>query len=141
MAKILGLNEIKQRYQKVQTKRSIRIIHDQLVEIINTDQALRTEYQIGFPESPLKESKNIIFIKNSRELMKEGRDMSHCVGSYVDSARNGSNFFYKVLKPQRGTLQIVFNDNNFEIEQFKLKSNAEPSYASREVVRKWLNLN
>lgn len=104
MAIILGIEDIKQRYQNVRTRKLIKKLHDTLVDKINSDPILATEYQIRFPDPPLQGNEAIQYIKNAYELKSEGQDMAHCVSSYIDSALTGSVYYYKVFKPQRGTL-------------------------------------
>jgi len=114
-------------------------MHDQLVDRINKDPIMSTEYKIRFPDSPIKDSERIIQIKNLYELKSEGRKMCHCVGGYVERAQKGDSYFYKVLEPERGTLQITIRGKNFSITQFKLKSNAKPSEVSWKMVKQWLS--
>jgi hypothetical protein len=68
----------------------------------------------------------------------EGRLMHHCVGGYVQQAQSGCSFFYKVLKPQRGTLQLSITGEKVIIDQFKLACNEMLSEKSQFSVRQWL---
>jgi len=138
MAKILVIEDYQRQYKKLTSRQSIHKMHDKLVEQINKNPLLQTEYEFGFPKPKIKSNNEIIFISNAYELKTEGRELSHCVVSYSDMARKGHKFFYKVLKPQRGTLELSYQLDKYIINSFKLAKNLEPSKQSWKAVRKWL---
>jgi len=138
MVQILDIKGIQRHYESAKSKQSLLKYHDRLVEQINKDPVSASEYQIGFPEMPFKGTTDIVYIKNVYDLITEGQVMKHCVSSYIKDARQGISYFFKVLKPQRATLQLGLMGNDYEIRQFKLKSNNEPSDESWHIVRQWL---
>lgn len=85
---------------------------------------------------PLPGTASIRPIRTVEELREEGRLMEHCVGSYVNSVANGDSYIYKVLRPQRATLQIRINPR-LELGQCKLKNNNEPSSRTLDRVSRW----
>lgn len=91
-----------------------------------------------FPPCPLGDATSIVQIKNNFELLAEGLVMNHCVGSYTSDVLKENSYFYKVLSPERATLQIVANHGNFNIKQFKLRFNKKPSALSYQAVYEWL---
>jgi len=111
------------------------IIEDQI--LASRNQHLPVEKCL-FPLSPLGDSTSIVQIKNNFELLAEGLVMNHCVGSYTSDALKENSYFYKVLSPERATLQIVANHRNFNIKQFKLRFNKKPSALSYQAVYEWL---
>ena len=86
--------------------------------------------KIIFPVCPFGDFKDLIQIKNNFELLDEGRDMHHCVGSYVEDAIREYSYFYKMLAPERATVQFQIRTKKVSVVQFKLAHNKKPSAAS-----------
>ena len=95
-------------------------------------------YYGDFPEPFIKGNKNIVHIKNYNNLCAEGRVMEHCVASYEKDIIQGYSCIYKVLSPQRATLELVKENDTFLIKQLKLKSNTTPSNSTYNYIDKWL---
>ena len=91
---------------------------------------------IAFPNSPLGDFEEVIQIKNNFELIAEGLDMHHCVGSYVEDAQCGKSYFYKMLSPERATLEIQVNNEKVTLLQFQLARNKKPSQESYNALHK-----
>ncbi|WP_214660489.1 PcfJ domain-containing protein [sulfur-oxidizing endosymbiont of Gigantopelta aegis] len=93
---------------------------------------------VYYPICPLGDTDNIIQIKNNIALASEGRAMHHCVAGYGSSLLEEKSYIYKVINPERGTLHISRNGDNFDINQFKLVCNGPPSNDSYKIIRQWL---
>jgi len=93
--------------------------------------------QIIFPDSPTNlDSFFIKYVNSSFDLMREGILQEHCVASYAYRCTHGKSFIYKVLFPQRGTLELVWNYNNkLRVHQFKLKRNQKPLPITEKLVK------
>ena len=114
------------------------VIDNQIIS--SRDKNLHVE-KLLFPLCPLGDSTSIVQIKNNFELFAEGLVMNHCVGSYTSDALKENSYFYKVLSPERATLQVVANHRNFNIKQFKLRFNKKPSALSYQAAYEWLENN
>lgn len=64
--------------------------------------------------------------------------MHHCVGSYSQTVLKGNCYIYKVLNPQRATLELVRQAKSWRIGQLALHCNNSPSQATRLAVQDWL---
>ncbi len=121
-------------YLAFRTKQEVERAHDQLVARFNLSDKVSLKGVTTFPACPLGtilgQDDELIQITNSFELSTEGREMHHCVGGYVRQAGKGECYFFKVLSPERGTLQLGIRDDKFSILQFKLACNKTPSEAS-----------
>jgi hypothetical protein len=142
MSEILQLNEVaspnNRQYKKLKNKTAVKKMHDKMVDKINKDPLLKTEYGIGFPKPPIQGNDTIIHIDNAYELKTEGRELCHCVGSYTDLARQGHSAYYKIMTPERGTVEIYLQGEKYIISQFKLAHNKNPSKQSIAIVKQWL---
>ncbi len=116
------------------SKQELDRAHDRMVIRFNASEKVRAKTIVTFPECLIGDKEDLIQIKDSFELATEGRYMHHCVGGYVRQAKHGQYYFYKVLSPERGTVQITVKDKKVSIVQFKLACNKKPSEES------WLNI-
>ena len=138
MSEILQVHDFEHQYKKLENIAAVKKMHDNLVDNINKNPILKIEYGIGFPKPPIQGNENIIHIDNAYELKSEGRELSHCVGSYTDLARKGHSIYYKIIKPERGTIEIYLQGKKYVINQFKLAHNKNPSKQSMDIVKLWL---
>ncbi|MBN1760377.1 MAG: PcfJ domain-containing protein [Chitinispirillaceae bacterium] len=94
----------------------------------------------AFLPPPFPGTETICPITCYRDLKEEGRTMHHCVGSYSGRVMSGSTYIYRVLEPERATLELCFNNSTgaWEIGQLHLVCNGTPLNVTRESVAKWL---
>ena len=109
-----------------------------LLEHLNNSDNQHAKENIIFPTSPLPNSEHIEQIMCSYDLISEGISMHHCVGGYIKQAEQGQSFFYKVYKPERGTVQLSIVGNKVKIEAFKLACNESPTEESQFAIRQWI---
>jgi hypothetical protein len=89
------------------------------------------------PPPPLSDSPDIIALRTLEDIAEEGFVQRHCLTSRTRSVRTGQAYIYKVLAPQRGTLEILMVDGRPAIGLFKLSCNREPGERAWRAVRKW----
>ena len=107
--------------------------HDNFLDIKE-----KTKYQINALPTPLLEGNDVIIpITKKSELVKEGQIMRNCVGSYTYDIRNRKCDIYKVLAPQRATLEIRHLKKSSKIGQLLQASNSPVSSVTRRVVEEW----
>ncbi len=96
------------------TRKSIKRLHDKLVEQLNNEHALPINahrnsspiHTYQYPAPPIKSSTHITPIISYPQLQQESRQQQHCVVSYHQDIAQGAYFVYRVLKPERATLGI-----------------------------------
>jgi hypothetical protein len=113
-------------------------LHDRWTERMNRIQRLFEE-QIFCPAPPLSGNDVIRPILTLAALTEEGRMMRHCVRSYANRVFCGQSYFYQVLSPERGTLELNLKKQPPAIAQFRLACNGIPSSASWHQVTRWLH--
>ena len=113
--RILNLlpTELKKRFPKYpQDLDKIVELHDQATDIFNREQdriraAKNAELQKKYDEKFYQKAKkyefsndeySIIACKELIDLTKEGRDLNHCVGSYIESVGNGREYILFLRK-------------------------------------------
>ena len=91
-----------------------------------------------FPPAPVAGSADIVHLGGIVELHREGIELSNCVASYARACLAGQIAIYKVIAPERATLEIGIRGGQPVIAQLKLSRNAPASPATWEAVRAWL---
>lgn len=116
-------------------------IHNRYVDRINnhpTNQDIKIK-DVDYPVPPIVGTEHIIPLTHSRELIREGKKQHHCVAMYHRLILKGTCYIYKVIKPERATLEIRITPNGkYHIAQLKLDKNEEPSMDTKEAVLQWL---
>ena len=117
--------------------------HDKLVRdyndpYINTSLTNKFPEKCFYPKPFVPGNERIVHINNMADLYAEGRSMKHCIASYHHSILSEISCIYKVLHPQRATLELIRTNGYYSISQVKLKSNKEPSIATMIHIRRWL---
>jgi len=93
---------------------------------------------VVFPDPPVAGAGGIVPITDARDLLREGREMHHCVGSYAPDVAAGRVFVYRVLAPARATVALGATPAGWHIRQMKGPANERASPAAARAVRRWL---
>jgi len=112
-------------------------LHDEWITLFNAKMEEQHQSEI-FPAPPLAGNENIIPILNSYDLFLEGKLMHHCVGSYSDEVLTGQSYIYKILKPERATLEIGLDAEKPYIAQLVLAANQQPHSDTFLEIEHWL---
>lgn len=92
----------------------------------------------AFPTPPLPGSAHIVPIVSEPGLLLEGLKQKNCVGGFIDSVRSGDMYFYRVLSPERATLQVVRSGGGGWVPRdVKLKANRAVCPDTVSAVRAW----
>jgi len=92
-----------------------------------------------FPPPPIEGTEHIVPVTCERDLVSEGIEQSNCVGSYADRIRSGHSYIYKVLAPERGTLEIrCANGSTWYLVQLTAAHNGKVDTSTRQTIQRWL---
>lgn len=144
MGRQLEISNLPGILKKVYTYRDLESIHDRWVQKLNRRMAERIKNnEIDpsqmFPFPPLEGTESIVPITNALELALESNAMRHCVVSYEVKIRKGLSYIYRIMEPERATLEIGFtSDGDCKIIQLKTFANGNPSGQTWEHVQQWL---
>lgn len=88
-------------------------LHNEAVRLYDERRRLSYIQDFNIPPTILREFKRdeIIFslLTSGQQVIDEGREMHHCVGSYAQSVANGGYLVYKVEGGERATLGITIS--------------------------------
>jgi hypothetical protein len=132
------------RLTKCKSIEALRALHDKWSNLYNRvdtkhriEQFFQDHRTYSFPPPSLPGDADIVPITTIKELLDEGKDMHNCVGSYAEKVLYGECYIYRVLRPQRATLEISDTGDMHHICQLKLAQNGEPSPETWAKVRYW----
>lgn len=95
---------------------------------------------LSFPPPPLQGTNEIIPLKTPEDLYEEGKIQHNCVASYSEQVALMRNIYiYRMLKPERCTLEITQSSSRWTLAQLKAGCNRNPSEKARLAAEKWLN--
>lgn len=140
MAGVIGAGLPASYFNNISSLEGLEQAHLRMIRRFNNSGKLTKMDVVEFPVSPLGDKEGLVQIKDSHELIAEGKLMHHCVGGYQGQAEKGQCYFYRVMSPERGTLQIRFIGGKPSIIQFRLACNKKPSGASLARVMQLLGL-
>jgi len=92
-----------------------------------------------FPAPPVPGTPDIVPLTSAAQLRAEGETQRNCVGSYTEQVMSRRCYIYRVLAPERATLEIVWGtDGCWRRRQLKGKRNCHVSVATIRHVDEWL---
>ena len=140
----LGRTDVDAVLARCPTFARLERLHDRWTERLNRlqgaerrERLIQRYGSLSFPEPPLPGSATIVPIRSVPELDAEGASMGHCVAGYAESVLDGASYIYKVLEPERATLEVVRAGRQLVLGQLKRRRNAAPSEATRDAVKVW----
>lgn len=92
------------------------------------------------PPPPLPGTDTIFPVDTVRELLIEGKIMHHCVGGYVAKVRAGGCYIYRMLEPERVTIELTQDaKGRWQPAQVKSYCNSQPAKTAFMALEKWLS--
>ncbi len=89
---------------------------------------------------PIPGSKAIVPLRTKAQLGAESHTMRHCVGTLDDCVTAGTSYFYKLMRPERATVEIcrIHDEDSWRLGQVRLKFNRSVSGETMRLLRDWL---
>ncbi len=95
-----------------------------------------------FPVPPLPSIKSSKFciepVTTLSTLYREGNTMQNCVVSYGTQVLQGTHYVYRLSKPERATVLLLRNGDDWYPAQIKTYRNGNPRPETIELIEKWL---
>lgn len=90
------------------------------------------------PKPVLPATDNIVPITSQAELIKEGREMHHCIASHLKGVVDGKFAVYRMLAPERLTIEVlVMTGGQLVLREVRGKYNKPPSQESMTIIDGW----
>lgn len=125
--------DIREKIRACPTGGALAKLHKGLVELYEKQNALT------FPVPPFPPTEDIVPIRNSWELRREGEIMHHCVQRYLSDILKERAYIFRVRKPERATVMVSVARGMWpNLLQISCKYNMAPSPETLERVKYWL---
>jgi len=145
MAEQLHWNNPNDMFRNIKSRAQLKKTHDYLTEDLHrsgsTGQHIENlvhKYGSTFPPPPIADNASIQAIRSVSELIEEGKTMQHCVASYAEKVFKRKCYIYKVISPERSTVEIDLREGVPHIRQLQLHRNTRPSQVTFGAVKNWL---
>lgn len=140
------LNMQRVMYNKILDKYpdSLKLQHDKLVMKFNLHKQYYQDKAIKINTEKIKELEYkdneycIILPENSQDIIDEGINLHHCVGSYVPKVQSGETnilFMRKIEEPETSLITIEYTNKN--IEMVRGLQNRYVDSKEKEFIQKW----
>ncbi|MGC3990167.1 MAG: hypothetical protein QM796_10895 [Chthoniobacteraceae bacterium] len=93
----------------------------------------------NLPLPPIPGTKTIIPLSTIESLEEEGQLQRHCVANYECLVEYGEFYCYRVLKPERVTLVIIYSEGRWFIHELLGAGNSQVSERTVKAITRWLN--
>lgn len=117
----------------------IKQLHDRwTLRLQETTKFLQKD--IFFEEPSINICEGIKFINSVNGLVKEGKEMNHCLASYKTKALSGESYIYKFsgYGRERVTIELGLSNGVYILKQAKGYRNSEPSNIVLNYIHTWL---
>ena len=137
MGTVLDIKNLPGVLNQARSVNALKKIHDRWMNRLHRQETIISDGK-SFRTPPIPANDNIYPVLTFEDLLAEGRLMHHCVGGYVDKINSGSSYVYRVLQPERATLEIIGQGKNVRIGEFRRGYNQSPSGKTYLTVKTWL---
>lgn len=115
--------------------------HDEISESFVRISGKKLRY-CKVPKPPVPGTETIVPLNTPLRIQKEGTEQHNCVASYAPRIERGGVYVYKVLAPERATLEIVRDaGGTWRMGQLRADRNRPVSAETERTVEAWLETN
>lgn len=124
------------------TVESLACLHDRWVAALprrrpDLVRVLMEQGSALLPHAPLEASTDIVPIRTVLELWVESVQMAHCAYARLGSYRRGRAFVFRVLRPERATLEVRCVGEELVLWELRAAQNRPVSAETELAVRHW----
>jgi hypothetical protein len=144
LGQLLAIADRKKRMLSCESIEALYLLHDKWSRVLNNE---RSEQMIAtfradhgtnrFPLPPFPGCAEIMPVTTIEDLVREGDQMHNCVASYAERIFRGECCIYRVLAPERATLQVAMDEGTLLLRQLKAACNKDPAESTKRFVTEW----
>ena len=144
LGQLLAIADRKKRMASCGSTEALYLLHDKWSRVLDKE---RSEQMIAtfraahgtsrFPSPPLPGCVEIMPVTTIEDLVREGDQMHNCVASYAERIFRGECCIYRVLAPERATLQVAMDEGTLLLRQLKAACNKDPAESTKRFVDGW----
>lgn len=139
----LGMLDDLERLRQCKTVRSLARLHDQRVAVLNRYAEFRHVVRdangdmVALPDAPLEETDDIVYLSTQQDVVNEGRQMRHCIASYLSRIAEGQYFVYHYQGESALTIGISAQNGQLRLDDVRGRSNASPDADAMQKIEVW----
>ncbi len=141
---LLGIPDAHLIVRRISAPRDLEHLHRRWTERANLarnredlDRLAATFGTRVFPPPPIPSTAAIVHVGTLDALLAEGQEMHHCVVAYARACFGRTSAIFRVLAPERATLELRAADGRWTIAQLLLAHNQPVSPSTLVAVRAW----
>lgn len=138
VAQLLDIGDAQIALERCTDFAAVKALHDRWTDRMNQRSYLVFDGKTLFPPPPVAGSQDIFPILSMEDLQEEGRLMHHCVASYAHRVMTGECYIYRMLRPERATIEVLNVSPEPRLTQISLAYNRTPQPHTRLVAQAWL---
>ncbi|MBM7454636.1 hypothetical protein HNR62_000465 [Oceanisphaera litoralis] len=138
VARLLGMTDARIALERCEDPQALKALHDRWTDRLNRQRFIAVHGKVEFPPPPVPGNAHIHPILTMEDLQEEGRLMRHCVASYAHNIISGECYIYRIMQPQRATIEVAFQNGEPVIRQVSLARNQKPDEQTWAAIRHWL---
>ena len=141
----LGIRDAARVVARLRRPRDVQRIHQRWVDRANQRDVASTLEDLAaragtrtFPPAPIEGTEEVVHLGTIDALIAEGHDMHHCASAYAAACFEGSSILFKVLAPERATLELRRIDGRLAIAPLLGIRNQPVTAETVMTVRAWI---
>lgn len=137
MGNRLNIKNARNMLMQCEDEKKLQLLHDHWVSL--TVRSNTKFYpDIIFDDTDLETPIWLEQIVSANQLIEEGKEMEHCIGTYVNKAVTGKSLIFRVRLGERATLELRRRGSKLEIVEIKKHKNQNVSKQTRDTIQRWL---
>lgn len=137
MGNRLNIKNARNMLMQCEDESKLQLLHDHWVSLTVRSNT-KFHPDIIFDDTDLKTPIWLEQIVSANQLIEEGKEMEHCIGTYVNKAVTGKSLIFRVRLGERATLELKRRGSKLEIVEIKKHKNQNVSKQTRDTIQKWL---
>lgn len=139
VARLLGIQDAVVALRRCRDFTAVKQLHDRWTDRLNQQRCIAVYGHSKLPDPPLAGNDQVHPIRTLEDLREEGRLMHHCVASYIDAIMSGQCYIYRILQPQRATIEVRLRGDQASVRQVALAYNGKPNEDTLAAVQQWFD--
>lgn len=137
LGEMLGFNDASLTISRLQTLEQLQYLHERWTKrLLKTSPSRHLSH---FGPAPISGTNTIIPLSSATLIHEESSVMQHCAEGLAHQIACGKSYLYRILEPERATLEIVKKDNGeWRITQLKRENNLAAGSQTYTAILNWL---
>ncbi|MHA7854668.1 PcfJ domain-containing protein [Marinobacter shengliensis] len=138
MGNRLNIKNARNMLMQCENEEKLKLLHDHWVALTVRSNT-KFDPDIIFKDPNIGTPSWLERIESANQLIEEGKEMEHCIGTYVNKAITGKSLLFRVHLEERATMELKRRGAKLEIVEIKKHKNQCVSDKTRDAIHRWLH--